>query len=101
MCNAKTKTRLNQRDYQWEQPIARGLKIIRARYGAGGVYKNVTAILQGYVRGATIDMPVDNDTFMGDPNLGFKKQLEVKYRLDGQRYKIRISEGRSFVISDY
>ncbi len=86
---------------QWDPPRRHGLKIIRARYGAGGAYRNVTSLIQGYVRGNTIDMEVNNDTLLGDPNPGHKKQLEVKYRLDGQNYRIRIPEGRSFVISDY
>ncbi|MEO7402310.1 MAG: HEAT repeat domain-containing protein, partial [Burkholderiales bacterium] len=63
------------------------VEIVKAEYGAGETHKDVTKQLQKQVHEMpliTLKSPTYNDSFGGDPAPGEKKQLKVKYRIDGK-----------------
>ena len=62
------------------------LKIQSARYESldGKQGADVTTLLAGQIRDGQLKIKVDNRTLGGDPALNQKKQLRVKYTLNGQ-----------------
>jgi hypothetical protein len=63
------------------------VEIIKAEYGAGSNWKDVTETLRRSVR----DLPLIvlpstsyNTAFGGDPASGIVKQLKVQYRMEGK-----------------
>jgi HEAT repeat protein len=77
------------------------IEIIKAEYGAGARRKDVTEILQKYVRGyplITLPSPKYNDSFDGDPAGGVVKQLTVRYRIDGKAAEASFQENDKIVL---
>ncbi|MCA9012017.1 MAG: HEAT repeat domain-containing protein [Planctomycetaceae bacterium] len=63
------------------------LEIIKAEYGTGSTQKDVTELLQqqiGELPLITLTSASYNANFGGDPSPGQKKQLKVKYRINGK-----------------
>lgn len=63
------------------------LEIVKAEYGAGSTFKDVTAVLQKNAGDLPLIALPDtsyNASFGGDPAPGSVKQLKVQYRLDGK-----------------
>jgi hypothetical protein len=68
-----------------QEPVK--VEIIKAEYGAGTTFKDVTAILQKHARNfPLIELPSSsyNSSFGGDPVAGTPKQLKVQYRINGK-----------------
>ncbi|MEM9657529.1 MAG: HEAT repeat domain-containing protein, partial [Planctomycetota bacterium] len=77
------------------------LEIIKAEYGAGEQKKDVTALLRKYAKSyRIIFLPSTsyNASFDGDPAEGAAKQLEIKYRIDGQAGDVTLSENDPVVL---
>ncbi len=85
--------------FSQEATAKKKLRIIKARYGVQGNYRDVTERVQRYVRGDSINMQVTNRSLGGDPVHGQPKELKVVYKKDGQQHKVRIHEGDWFKIS--
>ena len=63
------------------------VEIIKAEYGAGNKWKDVTKILQARVGGLPIvplPSPSYNSALGGDPASGSVKRLKIQYRIDGK-----------------
>ncbi len=75
------------------QPVK--LEIIKAEYGAGEVFKDVTAALRRYAKNyRIIFLPSTNynENLGGDPVPNVAKQLKIKYRIDGKEGEVSLSE---------
>jgi len=70
----------------------RGLRILRAYYGADGQFMNVTDTLRSRVDDGRLLVHVDNYNMGGDPLPGTHKWLRVLYMYDGQRQNIVVDE---------
>lgn len=71
----------------------RGLRILRAYYGAGGQTANVTDIVKRYVRGDSLRIEVDNRALGGDPAPSHDKVLIVIFRYEGRESASSVKEG--------
>jgi hypothetical protein len=64
----------------------RTLHIAYAGYGLGGDrYKDVTILVRGYIKSNKLNVPVSNETFLGDPYGGAKKHIVIRYRIGSGR----------------
>jgi hypothetical protein len=70
----------------------RGLRILRAYYGAEGQFRNVTEAVRSRVDDGRLHLRVDNDNLGGDPFPGVHKSLRVLYLYDGERRNIVVDE---------
>ena len=70
----------------------RGVRILRAYYGAEGQFTNVTDVLRSQIDDGRIYLRVDNNSMGGDPLPGRRKWLRVLYLYDGQRRNIVVDE---------
>jgi hypothetical protein len=75
----------------YERP-ERGLQIMRAYYGAGGQFVNVTDALRNRMDDGHIYLHVDNDSMGVDPLPGVHKSLRVLYVIDGERQNVVVDE---------
>lgn len=75
------------------------LVIDRAMYGIGSKYVDVTVRIQDNVNVDHIDLLVDNRYLGGDPVPGVKKELVVKYTLNGETITIAIPENEKLIIA--
>jgi DnaJ-like protein len=80
----------HEREEQREEH--RGLRILRAYYGAEGQFMNVTEALRSHVDDGHLFLHIDNYTMGGDPIPEVHKYLRVLYMVDGQRRNIVIDE---------
>ena len=77
------------------------VEIIKAEYGAGDKFKDVTTALRKRVVGAPlIILPSTsyNASFGGDPVPGVPKQLKVRYRIDGKAGEISFAENAAILL---
>lgn len=77
------------------------VEIIKAEYGAGTTFKDVTSILQKHVRDfPLIVLPSSsyNSAFGGDPAPSVVKQLKVQYRLDGRAGEATFAENATILL---
>ena len=70
----------------------RGLRILRAYYGAEGQFMNVTEALRSRIDDGRLYLRVDNYNMGGDPLPGARKWLRVLYLYDGQRRNAVVEE---------
>lgn len=70
----------------------RGLRILRAYYGAEGQFINVTEAVRSRVDNGQILLRVDNYSMGGDPLPGARKWLRILYVYDGQRRNAVVEE---------
>src|SRR5258708_9856061 len=69
------------------------VQIIRAEYGAGHNFADVTARVQSLVRGDTLDFRVSHDSLDSDPAPGHRKELRLQVRdARGQERQIRFAD---------
>lgn len=76
-----------------QQPVK--LEILKAEYGAGTTWKDVTAILKKRARNLPlIILPKEgyNASFGGDPVPGTPKVLKIHYRIDGKDGQVTLRE---------
>jgi len=60
-------------------------EILRAEYGSGGTWVDVTAHIRSLVRGDSLNIRVTNDTLGGDPAPGSPKTLRLRVRDESGR----------------
>lgn len=81
------------------QPVQ--LEIIRAVYGAGDKFKDVTEALKKYAKNYRIIFVPGgsyNAAFGGDPAPGVVKQLKVRYRINGKEGEAVLNENSPIVL---
>ncbi len=69
------------------------LQILRADYGAGNRFMDVTARLNSQIQGDQLNLQVTNNTMGGDPAKGQDKTLRVQYAYNGRQGQVAINEG--------
>jgi len=77
------------------------IEIIKAEYGTGTKWKDVTAILRRHVRDfPLIALPSSsyNSALGGDPVPGVVKQLKVQYRMDGKEGEASFPENATIML---
>jgi hypothetical protein len=80
------------REERHEEGHERGLQIMRAYYGAGGQFANVTDALRNRMDDGHLYLHVDNYSMGVDPMPGIHKSLRVLYVLDGERRNVEVDE---------
>lgn len=70
----------------------RGVRILRAYYGADGQFMNVTDLLRSRIDDGHLFIHVDNYSMGGDPLPGAHKWLRVLFEIDGDRRNIVVDE---------
>ena len=88
---------LSGRGFAANRPVAIQPEIESARYGVdGGGWTNVTTQVAGSLHDhGTV---IANNTLGGDPALGYPKQLEIKYLLNGKERTRSLSENETWNI---
>ena len=77
------------------------IEIIKAEYGAGTKFKDVTGVLRKHVRNfPLIVLPSSsyNSSFGGDPVPGTRKQLKVQYRINGKAGEASFAENAMILL---
>ena len=70
-------------------------QIVKAEYGSGSAWKDVTKALQSKLQGRTkVAIEKYNTAFGGDPAPGVAKQLKVTYRVDGKEATATFAENQ-------
>jgi len=68
------------------------LRVMRAQYGIGNRYADVTDILNSQIQGDSLSLPVTNDVMGGDPDPEQRKQLIVFYIFNGRQSRVVVNE---------
>jgi hypothetical protein len=71
------------------------IEIVKAQYGAGDQWKDVTKMLQARVGGLPtipLSSPKYNQAFGGDPAPGVVKELKIQYRIDDRASQVTFPE---------
>jgi hypothetical protein len=68
------------------------LRVMRAQYGIGNRYADVTDLLNSQIQGDTLSLPVTNDVMGGDPDPERRKQLIVFYIFNGHQSRVLVNE---------
>ncbi len=76
-------------------PVATGLRIVSAQYGAGTRTTDVTAMLGARISADGLVVLVENNNLGGDPARGADKALNVVYEWNGQRFNASAKEGQT------
>lgn len=77
------------------------LEVLRAQYGAGSTWKDVTAVVRKYARNLPlIVLPSGgyNAAFGGDPVAGTPKVLKIEYRINGVDGKVTLRENETVLL---
>jgi hypothetical protein len=77
------------RGYEWHD---REFHIMRAYYGGGGHFVNVTDLLRSMKHDGRLFVVVDNRSMGGDPDPDVHKVLRVLYWHDGERRQVVVPE---------
>ncbi len=86
------------------QQIGQGpidLKIIKAEYGAGNTFKDVTEVLRkhaGSVPLIVLSSPSYNAALGGDPTPGVVKKLKIQYQVGGKTGQVSLSENSPILL---
>lgn len=89
---------------QWQasgdrrQPVASGLQIVAASYGAGDRFTDVRQLLQSRVQNDRLDLQVNNSSMGGDPNRGRDKTLRLRYEWANRAYDVAVAENQRLSI---
>jgi hypothetical protein len=68
------------------------LRVMRAQYGVGNRYVDVTDLLNSQIQGDALSLRVTNDVMGGDPDPEQRKQLIVFYIFNGRQSRVRVNE---------
>ncbi len=83
--------------FQSDRPSRGGygnnLQILRADYGGGNSYMDVTSRLSSMIQGGQLSLQINNNTMGGDPAVGQDKTLQIQYKYNGRVAQIAVSEG--------
>ena len=97
MPRAPGASQLQTRDDR-SQPVASGLSIVSASYGAGNRFIDVRQRLQSRVQNDRLDLKVNNSAMGGDPVQGSDKTLRVRYQWAGRQYDVAVDEDKRLTI---
>lgn len=87
------------RDREWDRGRRGGaLRIVRAQYGTGNRFLDVTRTLQRYAQGDFLRLRVTNEALGGDPWVGRDKELRVLYSFEGRPMEARVREYDELVL---
>jgi hypothetical protein len=79
---------------------SRRWELLRAEYGSGGTWVDVTERVRALVNGDSLNMRVDNDTLGGDPTPGARKTLRLRVRDEhGREQLLTYPEKESFSLN--
>jgi DnaJ-like protein len=81
----------DRREASYEQR-ERGLRILRAYYGAEGQFINVTEALRSRIDDGRLYLRVDNYSMGSDPLPGARKWLRILYSYEGERRNVTVPE---------
>lgn len=81
-----------ERREEYREHHERGLRILRAEYGAEGQFVNVTDALRSRINDGRLFLFVDNYNLGVDPAPGVHKHLRVSYIQDGERRRTEVDE---------
>src|SRR5229473_1140349 len=68
------------------------LRVMRAQYGVGQRYADVTELLNSQIQGDQLSLRVTNDVMGGDPDPERRKQLIVFYIFNGRQSRVTVNE---------
>jgi hypothetical protein len=77
------------------------IEIVKAEYGAGTSFKDVTTILRKHVHDFPVIIlpsPSYNGAFGGDPSPGIRKELKIQYRMADKPGEISFAENATIVL---
>ncbi|MCL4204779.1 MAG: HEAT repeat domain-containing protein [Pirellulaceae bacterium] len=77
------------------------VEIVKAEYGAGTSFKDVTTILRKHVHDFPVIIlpsPSYNAAFGGDPSPGIRKELKIQYRMADKPGEISFAENATIVL---
>ena len=77
------------------------VEIVKAEYGAGTKFKDVTGVLKKHVRDFPLILlpnPSYNASFGGDPVPSTPKQLKIKYRINGKDGEVSLPENATIML---
>ena len=77
------------------------IEIVKAEYGAGDKWKDVTKTVQRAVSGLhsiALSSSKYNDAFGGDPAPGVAKVLKIEYRIDGKAGNVTFPEDKPILL---
>ena len=69
------------------------LRIVRARYGTGNRWLDVTNTLQNLARNNRLNIKVNDTNMGGNPAGAQQKELIIEWEFQGQRRELRLPEG--------
>ncbi len=72
--------------------FAGNLRVMRAQYGIGRRYADVTDLLNSQIQGDQLNLRITNDTMGGDPDPNQRKQLIVFYIFNGRPSRVMVNE---------
>jgi hypothetical protein len=79
-------------------PARNRLSIVRAEYGEGQRWRDVTDLLNQQIQGNALRVAVNNTTMGGDPAPAVAKRVRVQYLLNGQQMSVEIAENRELIL---
>ncbi len=82
------------------RPVRGALQIVKAEYGEGNRWRDVTSILSQQISANSVRMEVSNATMGGDPAPAVKKSLKVDYSYQDQRRNVTVPEGAQLVLPE-
>lgn len=75
-----------------------GLVILDARYGWADKTSDVTPLIAANLRNGVVTMKIDNQTMGGDPNVGYIKNVVVRYQTPSGTYEAKAIENRTLQV---
>ena len=72
--------------------VAGRLRVMRAQYGVGNRYADVTDLLNSRIQADSLNLRITNDTMGGDPDPDRRKQLIVFYMFNGRQLRTTVNE---------
>ena len=82
------------------RPVRGALEIVKAEYGEGNRWQDVTAVLSQQISGNSVKLDVNNATMGGDPAPAVRKSLRVDYSYQDQRRSVTVAENAQLVLPE-
>jgi hypothetical protein len=82
------------------RPVRGALEIVKAEYGEGNRWRDVTALLSQQISGNSVKLDVTNLTMGGDPAPAVRKSLRVDYSYQDQRRSVTVDENAQLVLPE-
>ena len=81
-------------------PSSKSLVILEATYGAKGAFNDVLSTLNDKIVNDSITLQVNNRTMGGDPKVGTRKALYIRYAIEGMEYTKTVEEDRTLSLPE-